>query len=108
LPTTIEIAASTASAGCHSLACGARATSKKRMKTAKAAALVATAMKLVIGEGAPSYTSGVHWWKGAIEVLKARPTAAMPIPTRISGSPSTLFWAMPWAIPLKSVEPVPP
>ena len=37
------------------------ATSKNRRNTPSAAALVAVAMKPVIGVGAPSYTSGVHW-----------------------------------------------
>ncbi len=49
----IEIAASAASAGCQSSTCGSRATMKKRAKTAKAAALVATAMNAVTGVGAP-------------------------------------------------------
>ena len=30
-------------------------------------------MKLVIGVGAPWYTSGVHWWNGATDALKASP-----------------------------------
>ena len=54
LPTTIEIAASAASAGCHWSTDGPRATMKKRAKTANAAAFVATAMNEVIGVGAPS------------------------------------------------------
>jgi hypothetical protein len=56
------------------------------MKTAKAAALVATAMKVVIGVGAPWYTSGVHWWNGATEALKARPVAHRAMPVSSSGS----------------------
>ena len=108
LPTAIEIVASTASAMSQSPCWGARATSKKRMKTAKAAALVATAMNEVIGVGAPSYTSGVHWWKGAIEVLKASPVAAIAIPISTTGSPTTPLRPIPWAMPVKSVEPEPP
>ena len=53
LPTMIEIAAIAASAGCHWSAEGPRATMKKRAKTAKTAAFVATAMKAVTGVGAP-------------------------------------------------------
>ena len=49
LPTAIEIAASAASAGCQLSAAGPRATRKKRMKTANAAAFVATAMNPVTG-----------------------------------------------------------
>ena len=45
--------ASAASAGAHSTCELIRVSSKKRRKMAKAAALVATAMKLVIGVGAP-------------------------------------------------------
>ena len=54
LPITIVTAASTASAGPQSSCESPKAWSKRRMKTAKAAALVATAMKVVIGVGAPS------------------------------------------------------
>ena len=50
----IEIAAIAASAGCQSAPAGPSATMKKRAKTANAAALVATAMKAVIGVGAPA------------------------------------------------------
>ena len=41
------------------------------IKTANAAILGTTAKKAVIDVGAPSYTSGVHIWKGAIEILNA-------------------------------------
>ena len=49
----IETAASAASAGCQSPTAGPSATSKKRAKTANAAAFVATAMNAVTGVGAP-------------------------------------------------------
>ena len=52
-PTTIETAASTASAGCQLSTAGPSATSKKRTKTQNAAAFVATAMNAVTGVGAP-------------------------------------------------------
>ena len=45
-----------------------------RSSRAKAAALGAVDMSATTGEGAPSYTSGVHTWKGAAETLKPRPT----------------------------------
>ena len=54
LPTTIVTTASTASAGAHTSDAPTTATSKKRMITPNAAALVATAMNAVIGVGAPS------------------------------------------------------
>jgi hypothetical protein len=60
-PTTIETAASAASAGCQLSTAGPSATSKNRTTTQKTAAFVATAMKVVTGVGAPWYTSGVHW-----------------------------------------------
>ena len=44
-----------------------------RTRATNAAAFVATAMNAVTGVGAPWYTSGVHWWKGAIEILNASP-----------------------------------
>ena len=50
----IVIAASVAIAGAHELNAVGTATSKKRRKTPIAAALVAVAMKAVIGVGAPS------------------------------------------------------
>ena len=72
-------------------------------KTAKAASLVAADMKAVTGVGAPWYTSGVHWWNGAIEILKARPTATMPTPTRVSESLIRPPSLRPEAISLKPV-----
>ena len=54
LPTAIEMTASAASAGFQSWAMGPSATSNSRASAMKAAALVATAMKAVIGVGAPS------------------------------------------------------
>jgi len=53
LPTTIENAASAASMTSHPSTIPISATRKKRIKIAKTAALVATAMKAVIGVGAP-------------------------------------------------------
>ena len=70
------VAARKASAGPQSSCDSPSAWSNSRRKIANAAALVATAMKVVIGVGAPWYTSGVHWWKGATDALKASPVAA--------------------------------
>ena len=53
-PIAIEATASAASAASQSSFAGWIATSKKRRMIANAAALVATAMKAVIGVGAPS------------------------------------------------------
>ena len=52
-PITIVMAASTASAGAQSSCDSPSAWSNSRRKIANAAALVATAMKVVIGVGAP-------------------------------------------------------
>ena len=54
LPITMVTAASTASAGPQSSWDSPKAWSNRRIRTANAAALVATAMKVVIGVGAPS------------------------------------------------------
>src|ERR687898_2520060 len=108
LPTAIETAASAASAGCQSSTDGPSATSKKRTKTQNAAALVATDMNAVTGVGAPSYTSGVHWWNGASETLNASPVTASAIPIRTSGSSANPRSAIPSAIAVKSVDPEAP
>src|SRR5436305_5618332 len=75
---------------------------------ANAADLVATDMKVVTRVGAPSYTSGVHMWKGAAEALKASPTDRNPIPSRSrtlldAPAPSAVVTA---AIPRSVVLPV--
>ena len=41
------------------------------------------ANRAVTGVGAPSYTSGVHIWKGAADILNARPESRNTIPTVI-------------------------
>src|SRR5450755_720148 len=51
-----------------------------RSSTANTAALGAVDMNPTTGAGAPSYTSGVHMWKGAAATLKARPTNIKAIP----------------------------
>src|SRR5947209_18692379 len=47
---------------------------------AKAAALDADAVKPVTGDGAPSYTSGVHMWNGTAATLNAKPTRSRARP----------------------------
>ena len=42
-----------------------------RRARAKPAALEPTERKATTGVGEPSYTSGVHWWKGTAAILKA-------------------------------------
>ena len=78
-----------------------------RASATNAAAFVATAINAVTGVGAPSYTSGVHWWKGAIEVLNARPVAMRATP--MSSSESVAFpLASTWLMVPKSVDPAAP
>src|SRR5216684_2004456 len=55
---------------------------KTRPTAANAADFVATDMKVVTTVGAPSYTSGVHMWKGAADALKASPTESKPMPSK--------------------------
>ena len=64
------------------------APNRKRSNTAKAAVLVAAAMKPVTLVGAPVYTSGTHWWNGTTAILNARPISTSAMPThsnRLSG-----------------------
>src|SRR2546421_312039 len=75
---------------------------------ANAAALVGTAMKVVIGVGAPWYTSGVHWWNGATDALKASPTAVNAMPVSRSGSLRETVWPIAAAIRARSVDPAEP
>src|SRR3954471_11270638 len=53
---------------------------KTRRKEAKPAAFGPAAMKAVTGVGAPSYTSGVQMWKGAVAILKPKPTSIIAAP----------------------------
>ena len=107
-PITIVVTASAASAGPQSVRSPIRPSSKKRSRIANAAALVATAMNVVIGVGAPWYTSGVHWWNGATEALNASPVAASAIPVSSSGSSSGVERPIACPIVEMSVEPVAP
>ena len=103
----IVSAASAASAGFQFVRSPISMTSRTRSSTPNAAAFVATAMNAVTGVGAPSYTSGVHWWNGAIEALKQRPTTTSATP--VSSNVSELCpWLIELAIALKSVAPVAP
>src|SRR5215210_2054930 len=108
LPITIVAMASAASAGAHVATAPGSASSRKRRITPKAAALVATAMKVVTGVGAPWYTSGVHWWKGATEALNARPVTVSATPMRRRGSATGTALPTAGATDEKSVAPVAP
>ena len=104
----IVTAASAASAGPQFSCSTASAWSNSRRITANAATLVAVAMKAVIGVGAPWYTSGDHWWKGATDALNASPAAASAMPISSSGSSMPIVSSIATAIAPKSVAPVAP
>ena len=59
-----------------------KATNRIRSRAANAAALVAVAIKAVTAVGEPSYTSGVHWWKGTAAILNSSPTRIRPMATK--------------------------
>ena len=100
--------ASAASAGPQLDWAPMNATSNSRSSTPSEATFVATAMNAVIGVGAPSYTSGVHWWNGATEDLKARPAPHNAIPLSTIALEAIPSFEMAFAMPEKSVAPVAP
>src|SRR5262245_25983338 len=53
---------------------------KTGIRALKAAALPAVLMNAVTTVGAPSYTSGAHWWNGNAAILKERPTVTSAAP----------------------------
>src|SRR6185369_10748616 len=70
LPTASDAIAMPASAHVHRCASCGNAVRRIRNASMNAATFVAADMKAVTGVGAPSYTSGVHWWNGAADDLK--------------------------------------
>ena len=58
---------------------GCSATSSTRISAKNAATFVAALMNATTGVGAPWYTSGVHMWNGAAEILKPNPITSRPI-----------------------------
>ncbi len=74
-----------------------------------AAAFVPVPMKAVTGVGAPSYTSGVHMWKGTALALKPRATTISTIAAIRRGSDaSPPTESRRAAIPASEVVPVTP
>ncbi|MNN96812.1 hypothetical protein D3C81_2158560 [compost metagenome] len=57
----------------------------RRTMTANTATFEAVARNAATGAGAPSYTSGVHKWKGTRDNLNARPTSIIAMPNCASG-----------------------
>ena len=81
---------------------GQKTVSSSRSSSAKLAVLLATLMYAVIGVGAPSYTSGAHWWNGTAAILKNIPeiTVTSARNTNISKyvwpGVSTIVWMATW------------
>src|SRR5215467_13751752 len=71
LPSVMESAAEIQMSQNHSVWVVANST---RSSTANAAAFGPVDINATTGAGAPSYTSGVHTWKGAEATLKPSPT----------------------------------
>src|SRR5436190_19970107 len=74
LPTIMVKRAQIHTIDSHRLAIGSNAVMYTRMNRANAAAFGPADMKAATGAGAPWYTSGAHTWKGAAEILNAKPT----------------------------------
>src|SRR5881296_2885869 len=77
-PAVIVSAARTAKTADQSTINGPMPETSTRRIAANAAAFGATDMNAVAGVGAPSYASGVHWWKGTTAALYPRPVVMRP------------------------------
>src|ERR1700678_461217 len=80
LPMAIDSTASTTSIWLQSGADPASASGSSRMASAKAASFDAVPMNTVTQVGEPSYTSGIHMWKGTAPNLKPTPTMRKAMP----------------------------
>ena len=108
LPTASEAQTSTATVTVQRCSSAGNAVISTRSITASAAVFVAADMNPVTGVGAPSYTSGVHMWNGAAEVLKPKPTSSIASPPTSSASPLRCCVAVAAAICSKPIVPVAP
>src|SRR5947199_5313793 len=72
-PQASEMQAMTASAIVQMSLSLEKAVLTRRSRTTNAAVFVAADMNAVTEVGAPWYTSGVHMWKGAAEILNMSP-----------------------------------
>src|ERR1700684_4216675 len=75
-----------------------------RSRSAKLAELEATLTYAEMGVGAPSYTSGAHWWDGTAATLNSTPTETVRIAITTSKSPGGRC-ASDSAMALRFVEP---
>src|SRR5687768_13696290 len=85
LPTTIVAAASSQRMFPSTSPSGSNDSVNTRTNAANAATFTVTLMNAVTADGAPSYTSGVHWWNGTDEILNAKPTTTNASPASASG-----------------------
>ena len=79
-------------------------TYKNLIKTVNAATFGTTAKNKVTDVGEPSYTSGVHIWKGTADILNAKPTKIKTKPKTFPVDEEIIFSE----IMLKFVDPVKP
>src|SRR5208282_1585783 len=86
LPTVMVAMATPMVKACHSTRRGHNPMNRMRIINAKEATFGATEMKAVIEVGAPSYASGVHWWKGTAAILKNIPANKVMRATQDNGS----------------------
>ena len=95
-PKIIESIASIMTTCCQDERAVSKAENVNLTITVIAAILGTIAKKAVTGVGAPSYTSGVHIWKGTKEILKAKPESmkTKPINNKL---------VMPWEL-IKEIE----
>src|SRR3989304_2488156 len=104
LPTIIVSAETMAASPAHWVARPGKAVTNTRRSAANPAAFAPTDMNAVTTEGAPSYTSGVHMWKGTAATLKLRPTRMSAAPARSSA----LLGCAAARTCARLVEPLPP
>src|SRR4051794_16156932 len=84
------------------------ASSQTRMNAANAAAFTVAAMYAVIGDGAPSYTSGAHMWNGTVATLNPKPINMSAMPATSSGLDASWKTAIRPAMIVRFVVPVAP
>src|SRR5206468_9495996 len=108
LPIASEIVAMTAKAQPQRCWLAGNAVVISRNARSSAATLVADDIHAVTVVGAPSYTSGVHMWNGAADILKPRPATMRARPSTRKVSPVRPFAATAAAMPWNEIVPVAP
>src|SRR5579875_2090904 len=85
-PTTMDAIATPHTTGRQSHELELNPTNSTRRIAPNAATLVHAAMNAVTGVGAPTYTSGVQLWNGAMPALNSNPTSSIARPRYSSTS----------------------